>query len=321
MLDFLSLKTEAFGLSINERSIKLVKLERKQKGFKLVTFNEKEIKPGIIGSGIIKDEDSLVQMIKMACNTAKGKKLKTEYVVVSLPEEKSFMQVIQVPQMKEEELKFAVPLEAENYIPLPIDEVYLDFDTIAPIENHLNHLDILIVAVPKITVDSYVSCIKKAGLIPIAFEVESQAIARVLVEKETSTYPTALLNIEEHKAGLIVFSGHSIRFTCSFPVDSNLSETIKKYLSFYHNHVSHEHLSSDDGEVKKIILCGKESEISELAETLSNQLLITVELGNPWINLLNDKSPKFFNDPLYFTTAMGLALRGAKNRNDINPCI
>jgi len=94
------------------------------------------------------------------------------------------LQVIQMPKMDEEELRLAVPLEAENHIPMPISEVYLDFQVIPPIKDYFNHIEVLIVAMPKKIVDSYVSCFKKAGLIPLILEAESEAIARALVKKE-----------------------------------------------------------------------------------------------------------------------------------------
>lgn len=189
MFKILSLEEEVFGLDMNDLSLKIVKLKKKRRGFVLTSFNEEKIAPSMIEDGVIKDEAALAKIIKSAYDTVKGKKLKTKYVVASLPEEKSFLQVIQMPKMNGEELKLAVPLEAENYIPMPIEEVYLDFQVICPIKNHFDNTEVLIVAMPKKIVDSYVSCFKKAGLTPIILEAESEAIARALVkEKQTLHY-------------------------------------------------------------------------------------------------------------------------------------
>src|SRR3989338_11231393 len=177
MINFLTLKTETFGLDINDSSLKIIKLRRKRGFLQPVSYNEKKVKSGIIKDGIIQDEDGFVKIIKDAVATVKGEKLKTKYAVASLPEEKSFSQVIQMPKMKKEELKSAIVFEAENYIPFPIDQVYLDFQIINPIADHLNHLDVFIVAVEKTIVDSYVSCFRKAGIIPLALEAETQSIA------------------------------------------------------------------------------------------------------------------------------------------------
>ena len=211
MLKFLNLEPETFGLDINDTSLKIIKLKKRRGSLVPVSFNEKEIPNNIIKDGIIQNEDALVKNIKEALAGVKGEKLRTKYVVVSLPEEKSFSQVIQMPKMEEKDLKSAVPFEAENYIPLPAEQMYLDFKNIDPIVDHLDHLDVLIVAAEKTLVDSYVSVLKKSGLIPVVFEVETQAIARALIKDETSLSPVVLVDFGGDNTDFIVFSGHSIR--------------------------------------------------------------------------------------------------------------
>ena len=232
MFKFLTLEEEAFGLDINDLSLKIVKLKKRSMGFALVSYNEEKIPPNIIEDGVIKDELALAKIIKSAYSKVKGNKIKTKYIAASLPEEKSFLQVIQMPKMSQEELAVAVPLEAENHIPMSIDDVYLDFQVISPIKNSSNNPEVLIVATPKTIVDSYVSCFKKAGLSPIILEPESEAIARSLVKKENKSSLLVLIDFGENNTDFIVFSGSSIRFTTSIPISSQsltkaISESLK----------------------------------------------------------------------------------------------
>lgn len=217
---FLALEKEAFGLDISDLSLKLIKLKEKRGGFVLESYNQADIEPGVLKQGVIKNEDKLAKIIKEACLTAQGKKITMPYVIASLPEEKSFLQVIQMPRMEEKDLKSAIVFEVENYIPLPINEVYFDFQVIPASKNHTTHLDVLIVAMPKKIVNSYVSCFEKAGLIPIAFEVESQAISRALIKNDSSSAPVILIDFGKNSTDVIVFFENSIRFTCSLPISS-----------------------------------------------------------------------------------------------------
>jgi len=231
MFEFLTLKPESFGLDISDLSLKIIKLKKKRRFLTLTSFGEAEIKPGIIEKGEIKDEEALAKIIKEAISKVKGERIKTKYVVASLPEEKAFLQVIQMPLMKEEELKKAVYFEAENYIPLPIEEVYLDSQIVKPFFNHLDHLDVLIAALPKKIVDSYVSCLKKAGLIPKVLEIEPQAITRALIKNEVVPFPLLLIDLRATKTSFIIFSGYSLRFTSSIPISSQkFTEAISRAL-------------------------------------------------------------------------------------------
>lgn len=367
MLKFLNLNPDIFGIDINDLSLRLVKLRKKVAGFSLVSFNEVKIPPGVVLDGVIQDQEALAKIINSACLNVRGKKLDTKYVIVSLPEEKSFSQVIQMPVMTKKELVSAVPYEIENYIPLAIDKVYLDFQVIDNHKKDTGHLDLLVNVMPKNIVDSYVTVFRKAGLIPCILEVESQAIVRSLTKSKESTSSTLFIDFGETKSSFIISSGDSIHFTSSMPISSqqltkaiadyfeidfdeaeklkiqyglaqameeeydvkkamdpvlhNLILQIKKYMSFYQGHVSHEYFPSN-GNIEKIILCGGGANLKGLIEFIFEELKIPVEIGNPFLNIAvskkvgrNDITPQKM---LSFTTALGLALRGADTENSDN---
>jgi len=246
MLEFLTLKPEAFGLDISDLSLKIIKLKKRGKFFDLASFGEEKIKPGIIKKGEIKKEEALAKIIKAALIKVNGEKLKTKYVVASLPEEEAFLQVIQMPRMSEEDLKSAVIYEAENYIPLPIDQVYLDSQIVSPDYNQSperseglrrtnvlrpDQFDVLITALPKKTVNPYLSVLKKSGLQPLIFEIESQAISRALIKDEVTNPPSLLIDLGATRTSFIIFSGYSLRFTSSIPISSQgFTEIISKAL-------------------------------------------------------------------------------------------
>ena len=231
MLEILNLQPKIFGLDISDLSLKIVKLKKRGKFYDLASFGEERIKPGIINGGEIKDIERLAEIIKTAIKKVKGEKLKTKYVIASLPEEKSFLQTVQMPRMSEEDLRSAVIYEAENYIPLPIEEVYLDSQIVSSVNNHSDKLDVLLAALPKRIVDPYLFSLKKAGLQPKALEVESLSIIRALIRKETANFPVLLIDLGETRTTFIVFAGQALRFTSSIPVSSgSFNEIISKNL-------------------------------------------------------------------------------------------
>jgi type IV pilus assembly protein PilM len=220
LLDFLNLYPEAFGLDISDLSLKLVKLKKEKKSYQISAFSEIFLPKGIIKRGEIKRPKALAEHIRKLIEQAKG--VKTKYVIASLPEEKSFVQVIPMPKMSEEEVKKAVRYEAENYIPFSIDKVYLDCQIVSPIKNQLDRLDVLIAALPKTTVNPYLQALKGAGLTPLALEIESQSISRALIKNHTSLVPCLLMDIGATRTTFIIFAGRSLRFTSSIPIASSL---------------------------------------------------------------------------------------------------
>ena len=258
MLDYLTLKPEVFGIDISDLSLKIIKLKKKKGSLALASFGQTEIRPGIIEQGEIKDEAALSEIIKKALAQVKGERLKTKYVVASLPEEKAFLQVIQIPPMEEAEVKKAVYFEAENYIPLPTEKVYLDAQIVKPVLGNLDHIDVLIVALPKKTVDSYLTSFQKSGLEPLVFEMESQAVARSLVKGEKSLEPLLLIDLGATRASFVIFSGHSLRFTTSLPFSS------QKFTEAIANNLKISPKEAEDLKKKHGIEDGKGKEIFDI---------------------------------------------------------
>ena len=236
MIHFLNTKIDSFGLDISNTSLRLAKIERKKGRLTLVSFGKKELDSGIIDKGKIKDEELLALAIKDLVKKVKGEKIKTKCVAVALPEEKSFLQIIEMPEMDKEKLGKAVMFEAENYIPLPINEVYLDFQIISSNSEKKDkkRLNVLVSASPKKIVDSYVSSIEKAGLSPVFLEMESMSTARSVIKKEKNIKSLLLVDIGETKTNFIIFSKNSVQFTSS---DSISSGDFTKKIS-EHNKIS-----------------------------------------------------------------------------------
>ena len=107
-------------------------------------------------------------------------------------------------------------------------------------------------------------------------------------------------------------------FEALIPPLTDLVEQIKKYLDYYASHARHQHLSSKDSRIAKILLCGGGALLPGLPEFLTRELHIDVGLGDPWVNILRgakkDIPPLSFADSLRFATALGLALRGKSEK-------
>lgn len=294
MLEFLNLKPETFGLDISDLSLKLVRLKKRGNSVKLVSFGEEKIDRGIIKEGEIIDNKALANIIRKALSNVKGEKIRTKYVIASLPEEKSFLQIIQMPKMPLEDLKSAVIYEAENYIPLPIEQVYFDSQIVKPVVDSLDHFDVLIAALPRKTVDSYINCIKEAGLIPYVLEIESLAIARALIKKEISPFPVLLIDFGATRTSFIFFSGYSLRFTTSISFSANnLTETIADNLKI--NFKEAEALKKQYGlePIPKVFLKGKSGE-SKFEKGIIGEKRI-FEILSPLLNNLTDQIKNYLD--------------------------
>jgi len=348
----------AFGLDLSDLSVKLAWLKRSGQQLNLASFIRQDIPENIIESGIIKKEDELIDLIKKTVAQAKGEKIKTKFCVVSLPETESFIRVVQLPKIKEDEIAEAIKWELEANIPVSIEDVYFDWQKVEVDFSSPDHMDILIGALPKTLVDPYLNVIKKADLKPLVFEIESIATARALINRKGPVDPLFIIDIGAKRTSLIIFAGGTVLLTTSLPISNNLLiediakglqidylkakkmkikigldlfkeggkvfriieprllelvGEIKKYIEYY-NAILLSKYPQKTG-ITKILLCGGGANLNGLPGFLSSELKTEVAIGNPWNNILDPDTKELpglpFSESLSFTTALGLALRGA----------
>lgn len=226
-MEFFPLKPETFGIEISDSSIKIAKLKKRGRKVFLSSFSKIDLEKGVVEKGIIRDEEKLALFIKKALNSCIGEKIKTKYLVASLPEEKTFLTTISLPLMAKEEIESALLFEVENYLPLSVEKLDFDWELISVPENLSSGIEILVCACEKEITNSYLRIFKKLSLEPVAFESESLALSRCFKKEKDKNF--ALLNLGQTKTILNIYFKNSIRNSFVLPIGGELlTELIAK---------------------------------------------------------------------------------------------
>jgi len=216
-----------FGLDIGDFTLRLIGIEKRGKKFHIVTQNELPLPEDSIIDGEIKKPDIFIQSVKKIVATAHGKKIRTNRVVSVLPETKTFIKLLKISSDSTENLPKNLIQEMTRHIPYSMDEIYFDWQLLNVFDKKGEN-DILAGAAPIQTVDTYLSALKSAGLIPVVLEIEAAAIMRSLTQIQRTQYtpdspPQAQIIIDfgATRTSLIVCDKNTIQFTMSLPVSGN----------------------------------------------------------------------------------------------------
>lgn len=219
----------SLGLDISEYSAKYLAFTRK-KPFAVGVYGEIEIPEGIVEQAEIKKEKELIEIFRTWRKTL-PRRLQGAAIIASLPEEKSFVRVIQLPNIEHDKIAQAIRWEIEGNVPIPQDQLIYDYEIIKPIEDHLNHVDVVITAFPKNIIESYVRVLKGSGFIIGVLELESQAIVRACIPELRIRKAHIVIDMGRNRTSFIIFSGGAIRFTTTIPLGGKtLEENIAKML-------------------------------------------------------------------------------------------
>lgn len=351
--NLLGLKPKAFGLEIENSSIKAVWLEKKRNKFRLVSCGKRILPRGIVQVEQVVDPQKLADEIKILLASTQPKPIRERNVIFSIPEAKAFIRTIQIPKMTVEEAREAVKWETEANIPISVDRVYLDWQVIA---DKGNKEEILVAAVPKNIVDPYYQAAILAGLAPLAVEVDVVATIRSLVGSEEKKQAVLIADIGAENTSLAICQNQIPYFTSSIPLSGNtftealqkeigvswekaeeikfkfgfgkmaeedmlfkifnplvenLATEIEKSINFFA-----ESINSGD-KVEKVIVSGGGALLHEFSNYLGNRLKKEVVMGDPLFQINVSGFPYKISsrDLLSYSTAIGLALRGADYEN------
>lgn len=201
-----------FGLDIGNGSLKVMQTEpgpnRNQIGqsarnvSRLIGYGSCHFDPKAIDNGVIKNPEIIAEAaIKLFDSHLTGR-INTNRVAMTIPSYRTFTRSLTLPELTKKELKEAVNTEAEQYIPVPIDKLYLDFQLIRKTRDGS---EFLAVAVPKEIVDSYMDLALIMGLEPIFIETTMSAAGRLFNHDYQSDVPTIIIDFGSLSSDISVF--------------------------------------------------------------------------------------------------------------------
>ncbi len=206
------------GLDIGSKYIKFVELVQYGRGrFSLLSVGMTPAPLRGISSDVQLDQEALATIIKKLLRDGG---IRTKAVNVALPETNVFTRIIEVPPLSEKELASAIKWEAEQYVPLPLEEVQMDFSIVGEFTGNDGHkkLNVLLVAAPKNIITRYDKIMQICDLEPQAMETEIIAASRALLPPSPDKPLTVMVvNIGAQTTDFSILKGGLISFTRTIP--------------------------------------------------------------------------------------------------------
>lgn len=222
-----------FGLDIGFSSIKAVSLVQDTNPKQLISLGSIPTPvPGMI-SDIDIDLEAVVEAVKKLIVATK---IEEKDVVAALPESKVFTRVIDdLPFLTDSELPSAIRYASEEFIPLPIDEVELNWQVLfrSGQQDKASKTIVFVVASPKSVVAKYVKVLNMAGLRLQALETETIAITRSIIGDNPYSPTTLIIQLGSTTTDLAVVSKGLILLTRSISTGGQaLTRALAQYFNF-----------------------------------------------------------------------------------------
>ena len=336
----------SLGLDIGSHTIKLIELGTDANSVALLAAGSITTPPKALASTAQADIEAVAVQIK---RLVKESGAKSREVHIALPESRVFTRVIEVPALSQRELTSAIQWEAEQYIPLPLEQVNLDFSILRSAEQTgTNKMEVLLVAAPKTLLDTYLSILELAELPAVSAETEIIANTRAISRSVTNLRGVMMVSLGAQTTDIAIVRNGTLIFTRSLSaggdaltralaerldftlaqaeeykrtygvqqdkLEGKIAAAVKPITDTIANELKHAlafyQEKYKDDHVELVLLSGGTSRLPGMVVYLAGALGVEVQLANPWIGIA--RAPRFNvlnTEGPNFCVAVGLALR------------
>lgn len=334
------------GVDIGGSSIKMVELKKEAGGLRLLSYGfseSAEFKTSIDWHKDLKYTAAIINKIREKSG------IKASTVIAALPTFSVFSSVLNLSNVNVKDLSSAVQWEAKKVIPLPLEEMILDWRRIED-ENDdkkSKNVKVLLTGAPKTLVQKYVTIFKEAKLSLSSLETETFSLIRSLLGNDKNTTMIVEIGATTSDISIVTksvpvlnrsldFGGAAITEAISknlnigferaeqfkYDMGINLSgqdgvipQTILETINPIINEIKHMtalYEEKNKDQIKKIVLSGGSSILPGFSEYISEHLDTNVVIGDPWarISCPVDLEPVLKEVGPKLSVAIGLAMRG-----------
>ncbi len=330
------------GIDFSATGIKIMAIDPKR--MTVLGYGAIDLDPIRVQEGLIKNDSYLADGIKKLLDQNLIGHIPSTQVAASVPTSRTYLRIMTVPLKAESNLDEAIQIEAEQYIPVPPAELYMDYEVI---ERDKDNLTVLLAATPRHLADSVISSCMHAGLDVVVMEPGISAAARLIKATEEGHLPSIIIDVGAattdiglldgvvRVTGGVAIGGHTFTLKIAEKLKVPLQEAhqlkvhnglamgarqtaIKSALEPSLNQITSEirkiirYYTERIGaktKVEQIIIVGGGSNMPGLGDFITDTMLMPARVANPWQALDFGKLPppqRLFK-PRYVNAA-GLAL-------------
>jgi type IV pilus assembly protein PilM len=324
-LPFLSRENLVVGVDIGSHAVKVCQLKRTDKAYAAANLGSATLpEDAVDDDGTLNDPEVVGQVI---AELFKNLKIKKKKIGFSISGYSVIVKKVNLAVMTEKDLEEHILSEAEQYIPFDIDDVYLDFQDLKTNKNGSDHTDVMLVAAKKEVVDDYLEMLKDINLQPVIVDVDGFALENTYEYNYPKDENVALVDIGATKMNInIISKGTSVvardivvgsrqlteqiqnAFNLEFEeaealklghlpagdkqdqIEEIFSTTCTQWVLEIKKAIDLYHAKHADEPLTRLVLSGGGANVAGLADFLTSETGITVELFNPFANMtVNNK--------------------------------
>jgi len=204
------------GLDISQTGIKVMAIDPEK--WLVLGYGSADLDPVKIQKSLEGGDEYLGNNLRSLLADAVVGTLPSTHTVIGIPTSRTFSRTFNLPAKAEKNLADAVEIEVNQYIPIPLSSLYIDYEII---ERTKEQLTAVMAAIPKTLVDNVLAAATEAGLDPVMVEPGVNAVARLLEATEEGHLTTLIVDIGPASTDIAVLDQGAIRISGGLGIGGN----------------------------------------------------------------------------------------------------
>ncbi len=167
------------GLDISSTTVKLLELSHTGERYRVESYAVSSLPVDAVIEKNVSDVDGVANAIGSVINQSKTR---IKAVAAAVAGSSVITKIVDMPSgLTEDDMETQLTLEADQYIPYPLEEVAIDFEIQRPSPESKGQVEVLLAACRRETIDARVEAIEGAELLPKIMDVEAYAMERAFM--------------------------------------------------------------------------------------------------------------------------------------------
>lgn len=162
------------GLDISSTAVKLLELSQSGGRYRVESYAVEPLPQNAVVEKNITDVEAVGDAVRRA---VKRSGTRAKHASVAVAGSSVITKVLPMPaNLSEDEMESQIELEADQYVPYPLEEVSLDFEVLGPTDGNPETVDVLLAACRSENVEMRTAGVETGGLEAKVVDVEAYAI-------------------------------------------------------------------------------------------------------------------------------------------------
>ena len=167
-------KRSIVGIDISASSVKVLELSKNGEHYRVERYAVEPLPLNAVVEHAITEIEQVADTVERA---VKRSGTKCKHAAVAVAGAHVIAKTIRMPAgLNDRDMQTQIELEADHYIPYPLNEVNMDFEVLGPSKDNPEEVDVLLAACRKEIVDDYVAVIQNHGFTPQVIDIETYAM-------------------------------------------------------------------------------------------------------------------------------------------------